>query len=61
MASLVQMLQDAAARTRAKKEEMSEEEGASIMAPAIKREALSKETHSHKLASSSLLQPQRFL
>jgi predicted metalloprotease with PDZ domain len=30
------MLQDAAARTRAKKEEMSEEEGASIMAPAIK-------------------------
>ncbi|CAI8016224.1 Rhophilin-2 [Geodia barretti] len=33
---LCQMLQDAAARTRAKKEEMSEEEGASIMAPAIK-------------------------
>jgi hypothetical protein len=40
MASLVQMLQDAAARTRAKKEEMSEEEGASIMAPAINPQRL---------------------
>jgi hypothetical protein len=33
---LCQMLQEAAARTRAKKEEMSEEEGVTIMAPAIK-------------------------